>query len=168
MFLGVDGDQYLLPRSKDILDRGYSGFPINENEEAYGLSMYAVIATELMTGAPVAFVESNHNDEISKACTIVADSTKREVYVYDRLYYSEKLIRQHIKNDSKFVFRLKGSGIPVEIKEFFESDISATEIVLYGIKIRLIRGFFDSEGNQIIIATNLPLGALRLFPNLTT
>jgi hypothetical protein len=155
-FFGIDGDQYYLPRTEDILRKGYKGYPISDKKETYSAVMYAVIATELMTGASVDFHCSPTNNEIAGALKMISRSRKKDVFVYDRLYYSKELVKAHIEQESYFIIRLKRSGIPKEFKDFIESDKKEEIVYVDNCKLRIVKTGYDSNSESIFLLTNLP------------
>lgn len=138
-FTGIDGDQLTLYRTKELEDMGYTGSKISDNEESYGLKMYIVLATDLITGAPIAFKESKTNDELALACKIVEKSDSSDIYVYDRLYFCKQLIQAHKTAGSYFVCRLKEGGTFKVVQEFAKSGKKKHTVSICGVKIRLIR-----------------------------
>lgn len=155
-FFGVDGDQYHLPRSKDILDNNYNGYPLADGKETYSPVMYTVTATELMTGAPVDFYYSTTNNEILGALEMIEKSNKKDVFVYDRFYYSKELVDAHAKAGNYFIIRLRKSGVPNEFIDFFNSDKPEGVVFINNQKFRIVNAGFDSDGGSIFLLTNLP------------
>ena len=119
-FLGLDGDVYSLPRSADLLAKGFRGHALADHRETHSLKMYTLTATDLISNAPIAFEYSNTSDEISLAVKIVSKTTKTDICVYDRLFESRKLVEAHKTAGSYFVFRLKSKGNFRAIDDFLE------------------------------------------------
>lgn len=155
-FFGLDGDQYHLPRSKDVLNNNYNGYPLSDGKETYSPVMYTVTATELMTGAPVDFYYSITNNEILGALEMVKKSNKKDVFVYDRFYYSKELVDAHTKAGNYFIIRLRRGGVPNEFMDFFISDKPESTVFINNQKLRIVNAGFDSDGGPIFLLTNLP------------
>jgi hypothetical protein len=160
-FLGLDGDVYSLPRSKDLLANGFRGHALSDDRETHCLKMYTLTATDLISNAPIAFEYSNSSDEISLAVKIIAKTTTTDICVYDRLFESKKLIEAHKTAGSYFVFRLKSAGNFKVIDEFLQSDQDSSVVSICGVAIRLIKTWITEKDEPIAIATNVPESSLN-------
>lgn len=108
--IAFDGDQYDLPASKDILEHGYRGYPVDEVKETHYPKMYTVKAMDILSDVIIGFSESSRNDEIGQALSILPTLPKKNFSFYDRLYLSERLIKGHFESNQDFVARCKNGS----------------------------------------------------------
>lgn len=154
--VGIDGDEFNLPPTNDILKEGYKGYPVGEDEETHYLKMYVVKCVDLMSNVVLNFKNSHFNDEIHFAIEMLHELPKKTIAIFDRLYLSKKLIEAHAQNGIIFLARCKTGSTFSEIVEFYKSNKRRSFFLYNGIKINLIKKI-NATGKVIILATNLDI-----------
>ena len=93
----IDGDKLMLPCTEEILENGYRGTSVKNNQETYYPMMYYCCATDVITGVPVGFAQSNKNDEIARAIEIIEEhqNPDKTLTIFDRFYFCSRLL-EHI------------------------------------------------------------------------
>lgn len=162
----VDGDQYLLERRKDALEKGFKGQKCGKNKETMSLKMYLTVGTCMITGAPLAITTSSDSNELMSGLETTQKiidlqnlhsknktTLNNHIFSYDRLYFSVKLIDLHKTNGTFFVARCKSGGTFTEVKEFIQSDEKTRIVEINGVKMRLIK--ITHNETEYRYATNL-------------
>lgn len=155
--IAIDGDQFDLPASKDILSKGYRGFPVREKRETYYPRMYTTRAVDLLSGVVINFKEAVNNDEISQAVLMLSSIPQKSIVFYDRLYLCEKLIKAHAKSGQQFIARCKGGSTFKEIKDFYKSNKRRDYFYIEDEKINLVKIINPRSKEAIVLATTLNL-----------
>lgn len=153
---GTDGDQYELPRTDDILDMGYRGYPCANDMETHYPRMYAVHCYDVLGGVSKAFRYSDKNDEVSLAIEIASDLECKSLTLYDRLFISGDLFRAHAMNGSYAIVRCREGVTFSEIGEFFASNKRNATFFIDDITIHLVKIVNPRSGEVAVYATNLP------------
>jgi hypothetical protein len=148
----IDGDQYLLERTKDILSNGFKGQKCGKNTETFGLKMYLTIATCMITGAPLAITTGQCSNELKSGigttrkvlslCKTESSNVSKaiqNIFCYDRLYFGRNIIDLHKEMKTYFIARCKIGGTFSEVKEFINSGKCSEVVVISGMKIKLIK-----------------------------
>lgn len=152
----TDGDQYELPRTKDILSQGYSGYPCANNTETHYPHMYVVHCYDVLGGVTKAFRYSNKNEEMSLAMEIATNLESSSLTIYDRLFFCKDLVRAHQLSGSFFLARLKEGGLVMpQVLEFASSIKRNLAFEFEGTMINLIKVVNPKTGNTTLFATNL-------------
>jgi len=128
--VGMDGDDYNIKPSQDLLDNGYRGYSVtikdqklNEiKNETHYLKMYIVRCVDLLSGVVIGFKESSINDEIGKACELFSELPRKTIAIFDRLFLSKRLIESATKNSTYFLARCKSDKTFKEISAFYTSN----------------------------------------------
>jgi hypothetical protein len=153
---GTDGDQYELPRTLDVLNNGYCGYPCANDTETHYPHMYVVHCYDVLGGVTKAFRYSNKNEEMVNAMEIATVLESKSLTLYDRLFFCKDLVRCHQASGSYFVARLKDGGLVLpEILEFARSSKRNFSFVFEGTLIQLIRIINPTTGEAALFATNL-------------
>lgn len=153
---GTDGDQYELPRTEDILDNGYRGYPCANNMETHYPRMYVVHCYDVLGGVTKAFRYSNENDEVRLAVEIAGSLERKSLTLYDRLFISGDLFRAHAANGSYAIARCREGVTFTEINEFFASNKRNATFLIDDITIHLVKIVNPRTGEVAVFATNLP------------
>jgi hypothetical protein len=161
----IDGDQYLLERTKDSINNGFKGQKCGEGLETQGLKMYLTIATCMITGAPLAINTSPSPNELesgietTKKTMLLQTSelscvtrAKQNIFCYDRLYFGKRIIDLHKDLNTYFVARCKIGGTFSQVKDFIESNQDSAIVEIFGMKIRLIKA--THKDSDYFYATN--------------
>jgi len=152
----TDGDQYELPRTADILDQGYRGYPCANDMETHYPHMYVVHCYDVLGGVTKTFRYSSTNEEMHNAMEIAVGLEAKSLTLYDRLFFCKDLVRSHQGSGSFFVARLKdgGLGLP-EVIEFAKDGKRNFTFEFEGTLIHLIKVVNPRSGEVALFATNL-------------
>lgn len=159
-FYGVDGDVYSMNRTDELIRAGYSGQQCSETRETNLLKMYVTLQTCLISGATLGVQYSTVSDEISGAIDLLAKAGPKDVFIVDRLYYSERFIDAVTANGAYYLCRLR-VGFNNKIKEFVASGKQEAFIEMYGRTTRLVRIELGDD-SCMVLATNLPAHLLSV------
>ena len=154
--VGIDGDEYDLSATGDALKKGYRGRNVHGGKETYNPRMYVVKAEHLLSGVICGFHHSRTCDENLGALEILGNLPQKIIATYDRLYLSKDLLQAHKVHGSYFICRCKVGATFKEIINFVASPKRATDVVLGGVSVRLIKMKNPKTGKDLIFATNLP------------
>lgn len=160
----VDGTNLTLPATEDVLEE-FPRLTKNRRTKSHYPKGKLVTAMNVLTGQPIcAVVDDVHGSE--RECLLrLLPNFKGHVLLLDRGFEGMECMVEVAKKKLFFVLRLRasGRGQKKEVKEFIASrrktavvtlnqKINKEEVLL---KVRLIRGEIDREGNPIILVTNL-------------
>jgi hypothetical protein len=151
----VDGLQLTLPRSKDIINAGYSGRRVTKYLESYMPKMFSTMAYDVMNGVVRDIREYSTLNEIADADSMIEKFEDNSLTIYDRLYCCRKLILKHQDNHSYFLFRLKTSMLS-EMRVIINSKQKRRTVVADGVQMMVIKIFNYSTSEWGYFATNLP------------
>lgn len=152
---GVDGDIYSIPRNKRTEDDGFYGCPVQGNKESHFLRMYTVSAVDVFSGIPLEFAYGTRCNEIDLALSLVIKLEKKSICIYDRLFFSKKLIRGHKDHQSFFICRLQRTSFK-EANALFKSNRRTSFANIEGVDVRLIKIKNPKSKEEAVFATNLP------------
>ncbi len=159
---GTDGDQYELPRTDDILNQGYCGYPCADDKETHYPRMYVVHCYDVLGGVTKAFRYSNQNEEMHSAMEIAVGLEEKSLTLYDRLFFCKDLVRAHQGSGSYFVARLKEDGLIMpEIIEFSKSSKRNFSFEFEGTIISLVKVVNPRTNEVALFATNLERSRFR-------
>jgi len=154
-FYAIDGDKLTLPCSKNILKNGYRGSPRAKNTETYYPTQYLTHCYDVLNGTSKVIKYSTNNDEYHHALEMIPTLEKNSVCLYDRLFFSRKLMITHANHGSHFIARCRKNGL-IEIKELIRSSKRTISYEYKKVKIRLIKIKNPSTGEAMVFATSLP------------
>jgi len=153
---GTDGLQLTLPRSEDIVKAGYSGRKVSKYRESYMPKMFTCAVFDVVNGIVKDFRENTTLDEISDAEDMLQGLEKNSLCLYDRLYISRRMIKNHKKHGNYFLFRLRKSCLK-DLTRIFRIKHKRMTVKLEGIEIHVIKIKNTKTGEWDAFATNLPL-----------
>ncbi len=160
----VDGDDLNLPRSKDLLEKGYKGFPYSKEFETHYPKMYTVFAYDILNGLVKKFIPSNTSKESQSAIEMVKKFEQKSIVIYDRLFAGYPLMNMHIKAGNHFLIRMKcdGQRVPKPLQTFLKSDVNDAEVTWYPhkktkdpIRVRIVKVIHPKTKKVLIFSTNL-------------
>jgi hypothetical protein len=159
----TDGDQYELPRSKDLLQKGFVGIACKGNKETHYPFLYVTHCYDVLGGVTKAFRWSNRHTEFAFAQEIAADLEQSSLTLYDRYFFCKDLMRSHQKSGSYFVARIKkgGAGILDAMRSFVQGCKQETSFEFEGTTIHLIKLKNPRTKTISLYATNLPRTKFR-------
>jgi IS4 transposase len=153
---GIDGQMITLPRFLEMEKEGYSGRKISTYRESYYPKGFITHAYDVLAGITQDFTFSPRLNEQADAFAMVKNFERQSLTLYDRLYFSKKLVRLHFKLGNFFLFRLRRNA-HAEIETFFHSKKKTGTMMLDGKSIRLIKIKNPNKRHETaVFATNLP------------
>jgi hypothetical protein len=152
---GIDGDTYSIPRTKNTLSANFYGQPVTKNRESHFLRMYAVLAVDVFSGATLEFSYGNECKELELGLCIIDRLENKSLSIYDRLYYSKRLVRKHLEHGSYFLCRLQTGAIK-EADELFNTKKRLSSSIVDEHEVRIIKIINPKTKAPIVFATNLP------------
>jgi hypothetical protein len=119
----ADGDQYDLPASKDVLGKGYRGYPSKNNLETHFPKMYVVQLLDLVNGTVQDFRYSHEQHEVVMARELPYTLEKNSITIYDRAHCGYAMFKSHLENGNQFIVRARSNGISASrtMKKFIAS-----------------------------------------------
>lgn len=154
----VDGDQWSLPASQDILSEGFRGYPCKDNKETHYPRMYVVQKIDCISGVSIDFKYSTTNREVELARDMAIDTEAKSITLYDRLHFSSQLSTAHKSSESFFVCRCRQGdhGTAKEVEAFAQSVQKEALVEISGVLIRLIKiKHPKNKKNILVFGTNL-------------
>ena len=161
--VAFDGDQYILPASDDIISKGYRGSKHNKEYESYYPKMYVVKAVDILSGVVLGFHESIKGDEIGGTLQILPNLPKKCIGIYDRFYFSKRLLNYYVESKKKFICRVKVKTTFLELVKFGKSKKTLKMFKYKGMNVALVK-IKRKNGDDIVFATNLPLSFFNSDP----
>jgi hypothetical protein len=152
----IDGIQLLLPRSKDILKHGYTGRAVSRYRDTYYPRMYLTAQYDVLNHHLQNLKYHSNLDEISDAITMVKTMEKDSLVLYDRLYFSKRLLQAHEETGNYFLMRLRTRGVIKEVTKIFNFKGNQCSIKYRGKRIELLRIKNTKTEKFDYFATNLP------------
>lgn len=155
----VDGDQWELPASEDILNKGFHGAIHQDNLETHYPRMYVTQKVDCISGISVDFKFSTTNDEVESARDMAIAAEAKSITLYDRLHFYIPLVTSHQSSKSFFICRCrKGTaGAYKEINTFALSKSKEALVDIAGHLVRLVKILHPKNKKDVMIfATNLP------------
>ena len=150
----IDGSHYTLSRNL-IKD----GLPSYNNGNTTSLTILTILNQE--NRLPIYVNYSKNNDEINAFVEKLSIINKYYIFVCDRLFYSEKLLRQIKAEGHDVIFRLQYRE--TYVKKFIDSKKTDTIITIngkkvkrgdpQGIRIRLVKYYINN--NMYVLGTTL-------------
>lgn len=151
----IDGFETEIPRSEDILKAGYSGRSLGSIRQTYYPRMYLGHCYDVINGLTKDLVVSKTNEELRMADQMVPNLEKNSIVLYDRLYFSRRVIENHAYYKNFYIARTKTEGGHKEIVEFSKSEAREALIEIDGQKVRLFKIKNRKTNTMMVLATNL-------------
>jgi hypothetical protein len=155
----IDGQMWTLPRTKELLKEGFSGRAVSRYRESHYLKGFFTHAVDVLGGITKDFAFSPRLHEQADAYMMVKNFEKNSLTLYDRLYFSKKLVRLHLELGNFFLMRLRRNACK-EVEAFFHSKKQSGSVLIDGKSIRLLKSK-STKGEVAVFATNLPEDMIR-------
>jgi hypothetical protein len=154
----IDGDQYTLPASSEVINDGYRGYTwTHSNGETHYPRMYLTHAYDVLSGVTKAIQFSPLNEEGDAAFDMASTFEENCLILYDRFFMSKKLIISHCISNSFFLVRLRKNGSNFSaVSNFILSNSRSAYFEEEGSIIRLAKVKNSRTKEDMIFATNLP------------
>lgn len=160
----IDGTKVTVPRSDDILEH----FKPPKSKAGFGHYPQALMVTAInvFTGQPVIAEIANHRaSERDLLMEILNQFSPTDLSLLDRGFGGDWVFLSFEEKNQNYLVRMKGGKTAaIYVQKFLESGKKSQIVTLWvkneegekkEIKLRLVRGPFDSEGKRIVFATNL-------------
>lgn len=152
----TDGFETEIPRSDEILAAGYSGRSLGSIRQTYYPRLYISHCWDVLNGITKDIVLQKTNEELKAAHAMIPGLEKNSISLYDRLYFSENLVRSHALAGNFFIARCKTESGRTEIVEFGRDDSLRVKVITIGkMDIKLFKIKNRSTGQLMVLATNL-------------
>jgi hypothetical protein len=152
----IDGLQLTLPRAQDIVKNGFNGRAVSRYSESHMPKGYLTHCYDVLTGTSKDFRFGPRLNEHADAVAIVPALEKNSLTIYDRLYWSKKLVKAHFKAGNFFLIRARKNGVPKEIRDFFSSRKKFQTFIYQGKTLYLVKLKNKKHKRYEIFVTNLP------------
>jgi len=152
----IDGDELVMPRSKELLALGYRSNRVKENKESWYLKNYIVHTYDVVNRVSKAVTFSANQNELAGAKKMIPKLESNSITLYDRLYFCRPLVATHRDAGNKFIARLKSNDSSVKYmnarsKRYHRSVVEGVEVHTHKIKNK-------KTGGYLYLATNLARG----------
>lgn len=119
----IDGDQFDLPASDDILNHHFRGYPAKHDLETHYPKMYFIHVLDLANNIISDFAWSSLQEESGLAQSIVQDYSEKSIFVYDRLHCGLETFLAHKRAGNHFIVRARtrSNGTHREVEKFVRS-----------------------------------------------
>ena len=151
----IDGQMWSLPRSEEIGETGYSGRAIGKHRESYYPKGFLTHAYDVLSGTTKGISFGPRLHEQADALELMKGFEKESLTLYDRLYFSRRLVKAHYAGGNYFLCRIRKNA-NAEIKEWMESTEVKRTIEVGGHAVHLIRVKSQDKKTVLLFATNLP------------
>ncbi len=152
----TDGLQLTLPRTEDIVKNGFNGRAVSRYRESHMPKAYFTHCYDVLTGTTKDFRFGPRLDEHKDAVAMVPGLEKNSLTLYDRLFWSKKLVKAHIKAENYFAIRCRRNGVPKEISDFFSSHKKFQTFTYEGRTLYLVKLKNHLNKKYDVFVTNLP------------
>jgi IS4 transposase len=150
---GIDGCQWNLPRTNDIIKNLYTGKAIGKYRSGYCPKMYVTHAWDVLTGVTKDVRYAPYLDEPFDARSMIKSFEKNSITLYDRLYISTAMIEAHKEAGNYFVMRARTNFKAVQRFLVEPSAIARKRI---GDRMMTLLKVTNPKTNEIIVfVTNL-------------
>lgn len=153
--IAIDGQQLTLPRTKDVIANGFTGRSTSKHRESYMPKGFLTAAINVLSGTIERFTFNPTLNENKDAYHLVEQFKGTCVFLFDRLYYSQKLLDRLFELNQYFVIRCKRNSSK-KIGDFFESKLKETKIKVGNKMIKLVKVKHPGTKEFAVYATNLP------------
>lgn len=150
-----EGYSIAIRRNKNFEDAGFYGCPVQNKKESHFLRMYSVTAVEVFSGIPVEFSYGTTCKEIDMALSFINNLGKNSISIYDRLYFSTNIVKEHQLGDNYFLCRVQKNSFK-EVSELYKSKNKTSTMIINGESIRLVKFHNIKSKEDTVFATNLP------------
>lgn len=151
----IDGFETEIPRSAEIVKSGYSGRSLGSIRQTYYPRMYLGHCYDVINGLTKDLVVSKTNEELRMMDQMVPGLEKNSICLYDRLYFSKRVIQNHASYQNYYIARTKTEGGHKEVVEFAYSQEREKIIILFGERVRLFKIKNRKTKTEMVLATNL-------------
>jgi len=152
---GMDGFEFDLPRTEDVLKNDYQGRWVSKYRQQYYPTMYTVMCYDVLSETVKDIRISPRQDELSLAEPMVKSMEKGSLCIYDRLYPCRRMIRAHIQAENHFLFRLKVNSFK-EATRLLDLKIKKRKAIIEGVTVYFIKIKNPRSGEYDLFATDLP------------
>ena len=152
----IDGIQFTLPRSEDIIKADYSGRKVSKYRESYMPKMFSTMAYDVLNGVVKDVRENPTLNEIADAESMIDGLEDNSLTIYDRLYCCRKLILKHKDNHSYFLFRLKITMFK-EMRSIIRKKQKRMSVEIDGVDMTVIKIFNHQTQEWGYFCSNLPM-----------
>ena len=151
----IDGVEFEMPRTDDILNHGYHGRWLGNSKQSWYPKMYLVHAYDVLSGVTKAITYHEQLNEVADAMTTISTLEKHSLTLYDRHYISWKVIKAHLNGGSHFLLRARRSSFKV-VQDFWRSNRRRETIDVDGHPVHLVKVKNPRSKEVDVFVTSLP------------
>lgn len=151
----IDGQQLVLPRSKEIIKHGFSGRSVSKYRETYMPRGYLTHMYDVLSGISKGFTFNPTLNEHADGRCLLKSVKEKCLVIYDRLYFSKETILQHFAQKTYFLMRCRTKANK-HIDRFFDSSKKSTSFKYNGHRLYLFKIKHPKTGESNVFVTNLP------------
>lgn len=156
----IDGQMLSIPRSKEIVDAGYSGRAIGKFRESYYPKAFFTHAYDVLSGFTKATSFGPRLHEQADGLMLMKSFERESLTLYDRLYFSRRLVAAHYEAGNYFLCRIRKNANR-EITAFVASAEKERTIKVAQHSVHLMRILASDKKTVLLFATNLPKELVR-------
>jgi IS4 transposase len=149
----IDGAQWNLPRTNDVIKNLYTGKAIGKYRAGYLPKMYVTHAWDVLTGVTKDVLFAPYLDEPLDARSMVKNFEKNSITLYDRLYISIDMIEAHRDAENFFIMRARKNFNAV--KRLLESEDTKSKVRIGSRYVSLFKVKNLKTAETDVFATNL-------------
>jgi hypothetical protein len=149
----IDGAQWNLPRTEDVIKNLYTGKAIGKYRAGYLPKMYVTHAWDVLTGVSKDVRFAPYLDEPFDARLMVKSFEKNSITLYDRLYISMKMIEAHRDAGNYFIMRARTNFKAV--KRFLNSEVNQRTGKFINRHLTQVKVINPKTGKHEVYVTNL-------------
>jgi hypothetical protein len=151
----IDGQQLILPRGEGIVAAGFTGRSTSRYSESHMPRGYLTHCYDVLSGTTKGFRFGPRLNEHADALALVKDLEPGSLTIYDRLYWSRKLVLAHFAAKNNFLIRARRAGVPKVVSDFFSSKKKIKAFVYEGRTLYLIKVRSHSKQRYDVFITDL-------------
>lgn len=151
----IDGQQHILPRTKDIVDHGFNGRAISTYRESSTPRGYLTHAYDVLNGWSKALTFNPTLNEQADARELLKGFEQKSLTIYDRLYFSLKQIRAHFSHGSYFLMRCR-SNCHKSVIALLKSNKKTLTTLIDGKRVTFVKIRNIRHKTNDVFCTNLP------------
>jgi hypothetical protein len=158
---GIDGQQQIMPRTKDLVEAGFTGRAIGKYSESYMPRGYLTHAYDVLSRVTKDLRFGPVLNENLDAKEMIKKFEQNSLTLYDRLYFHPAVAVAHHQLQNYFLARCRSNACK-EVTKFYQSaGRKKRTVFIAGVVVHLIKIWSPKEKEWDVYATNLPQSWLK-------
>ena len=150
----IDGFMATIPKSQDINDNGFFGRWVSSWRRSYYPKAFIVHCYDVLSGVTRAVTFNPTLNENYDAYNIIKGLEAYCLVLYDRLYFSQRLVKIHDMAQNFFIARCKTKSNKIA-KKLLLSKKKVTHTIIGGRRVYFVKIKNAKTGEYAVFATNL-------------